>query len=187
MVQKIRQVIVAFFALVETGFYLRFRRFYWFVQHHGKLAEIERAHSELMADAGRGARMLLALHLALAAAAVLLSPFFVDALTLTPREAVGFRFAVIGGVAHGFLIYALIFLSYFDLRKRALHLATTFLVLNATFGMMNVFVGFPVPGAGYFLAALFAAVAGIFAVRHELKRLRYTTFVANNPSIGRSL
>jgi len=179
--------LAVFFALVETGFYLRYRRYYWFVQNHGTLAEIEGAQKDLEAVTSSGFRTLLALHAAIAGATLLLAPAIADLLSLMPTQIGIFRFAVIGTAAHAFFLYALILLAYFDLKGRVLLLSGLFLVLNLVFTLASLSFGYTYYGAGYFLAALFSAAAAFIMAQHEFGRLRYLTFVGNNPVTGRAL
>ena len=179
--------LAVFFALIETGFYARYRRYYWLVRHHGTLAEIREGQEELIAHAAGGARILLALHLAIAAAALLLAPSIATWLNLMPTQIGIFRFAVAGTAAHAFFLYAVILLAYFDLRRRVLLLSVLFLALNAAFTLASQHFGYAYLGAGYFLAALICAVAAMTAAQFEMGRLRYLTFIANNPATGRAL
>ena len=179
--------LAVFFALVETGFYTCYRRFYWYVQNHGTLAEIEAAQQELEANAAAGLRLLLAIHLAVAVAALLLAPLIAEALSLMPMQIGIFRFAVVGTAAHGFFLYAIILLAYFDLRRRVLVLSSLFLVLNAIFTLASQYVGYSYFGAGYFLAAVLSAAVAFTLAQREMSRLRYLTFIGNNPATGRSL
>ena len=179
--------LAVFFALVETKFYSQYRRFYWFVQNHGSLKEIEEAQQELIACAASGGRMLLILHLAIAITVLLLAPTIASALSLNLTQIGIFRFAVLGTAAHAFLLYGLILLAYFDLQKRVLMLSILFLVLNAVFTLATQYLGYAYLGAGYFLAALMAATITVTVAHREMARLRYLTFVGNNPATGRTL
>jgi uncharacterized membrane protein len=179
--------LAVFFALIETGFYTCYRRFYWVVQNHGTLGEIEEAQKDLEANAANGMRILLILHLAIAVATLLLAPTIAELLSLMPTQIGIFRFAVVGTAAHAIFLYALILLAYFDLRRRALVLASLFLVLNAVLTLGTQYLGYPYFGAGYFLAALISAATAFALAQREFKRLRYLTFVGNNPATGRSL
>ena len=179
--------LAVFFALIETGFYTRYRRYYWFVQNHGTLAEIEIAQKELETTTVRGVRTLLALHLAIAVATLLLAPSIADLLSLMPTQIGIFRFAVVGTAAHAFFLYALILLAYFDLRRRVLFLSCLFLVLNTAFTLGSQYFGYTYFGAGYFLAALISAATAFATAQREFGRLRYLTFIGNNPATGRAL
>jgi uncharacterized membrane protein len=98
-----------------------------------------------------------------------------------------FRFAVAKTAAHGFFLYAIILLAYFDLRRRVLVLSSLFLVANAVFTLATQYLGYPYFGAGYFLASVLSAAAAFAFAQRELGRLRYLTFVGNNPATGRAL
>ncbi|MGY9106365.1 MAG: exopolysaccharide Pel transporter PelG, partial [Alphaproteobacteria bacterium] len=179
--------LAVFFALIETGFYSHYRRFYWCVQNHGTLLEIEDAQKELEANAASGMRILLALHVAIAVGTLLLAPAIAEALSLMPTQIGIFRFAVVGTAAHAFFLYALILMAYFDMRRRVLILSCLFLVLNAVLTLVTQQMGYSFFGAGYFLAALISAAAAFALAQREFGRLRYLTLVGNNPSTGRSL
>jgi len=179
--------LAVFFALVETSFYERYRAFFWAVRNHGTLGEIENAQRELNLETRRGARTLLALHAAVAVGALLVAPLLANVIALSPAQLGIFRFGVIGTAAHGFFLYALILLGYFDMRRRMLVLSLTFLGLNALFTLISQQFGYQFYGAGYFLAALLSAAAAATVATYEFKRLRYLTFIGNNPATGRGL
>ena len=145
------------------------------------------AQKELEATTVSGVRTLLALHLALAIATLLLAPGIADLLSLMPTQIGIFRFAVAGTAAHAFFLHALILLTYFDLRRRVLFLSCLFLVLNAAFTLGSQQFGYTYFGAGYFLAALISAAAAFATAQREFGRLRYLTFIGNNPATGRAL
>ena len=66
-------------------------------------------------------------------------------------------------------------------------LSILFLVLNIVFTLATQYLGYAYLGAGYFLAALMAATITVTVAHREMARLRYPTFVGNNPATGRAL
>lgn len=59
-------------------------------------------------------------------------------------------------------------------------------MLNAVFTLGTQSLGYPYFGAGYFLAAVLAAASAFALAQREFSRLRYLTFIGNNPATGRS-
>lgn len=179
--------LAVFFALVETGFFERYRRFYGLIHGHGTLRDIREAHGALGSEAGRGVRLLTTLHIAIAAVALMLAPVLTELVSLNAGQIGIFRLGVAGTAAHAIFLYALILLAYFDLRRAVLRLSAGFLALNGLLTLASLSLGFRYYGAGYLLAALISAAAAAAVASRELKRLPYLTFIGNNPSTGRRL
>jgi uncharacterized membrane protein len=94
-----------------------------------------------------------------------------------------FRFGVLGAFFHTLLLFAMILIAYFDLRRILLGVTCLFFTSNATFTLAFIPLGAPWTGYGYFLASLLSFVVACLASIWCIKRLPYMTFIANNPGI----
>jgi uncharacterized membrane protein len=96
-----------------------------------------------------------------------------------------FRVGVLGAFFQVLFLFVTIFLLYFDLRVISLCLQTLFLVCNAAFTLSSIRLGYAFLGYGYFLASLLCCVIAFIVLLQVLRRLKYITFVTNNPSVSR--
>ena len=175
--------LAAFTLHVETSFFERYRRFYDDIADHAALPEIRRAHGDLMSTLFSGLRNLIVLQAAVAAVALLAAPTIIELLTMDYRQVGMFRFGVLGAAFHCLVVVATILLSYFDLRWDNLKLQAFFLTANVVGAVGSLLSGFAFYGYGYFLASAATALFGLWLVYRRVGKLRFVTFIANNPAL----
>lgn len=178
-------VFVIFFVHVETRFFLLFRSLYDSFEAHA-------THRAVQVHMHRVARfvierllILLGAMLAIALVIVAMLPLIYETLGLRAIQTGMFRMGLVGTAFHTTFLLCLVFVLYFDLRRRALMLTLLFCVCNATFTLAFLPLGLGWYGAGYLLAAAIAVVAGVAVLFRELPWLAYHAFVTNNASIVR--
>jgi polysaccharide biosynthesis protein PelG len=175
--------LVLFLVSIETRFFERYVAFYRDIQNHATLKKIRHNHKLIMSTLGEGIRNITIIQGIICYLALLVAPGLIG-LAKGGIELVSmFRFGVLGAFFHTLLLFAMIVLAYFDLRRVLLCVTFVFLGLNATLTLAFLPFGAPWTGYGYFLASLIsftmACLAGIWCV----KRLPYMTFIANNPGL----
>lgn len=177
--------MAAFFLVVETSFFEKFRKYFRDISAHVNYAKISRNHEAMLGQWMVSSRNLIVLQSTVAVVAITLSPAIIEAIDGSFAQLGIFRIGVLGSLFHVLFLFQSILLSYLDLRGLNLALQLTFLVLNG--GLTYVFMeqGFPYYGYGYFVASLVSFLLGFLVTSFALKRLPYLTFIANNPSIKR--
>ena len=91
-----------------------------------------------------------------------------------------FRFGVLGAFFHTLLLFAMIVLAYFDLRRSCSGVTCLFLRTPTRLDSGLHSLGAPWTGYGYFLASLLSFTVACLASVWCVKRLPYMTFIANN-------
>jgi uncharacterized membrane protein len=175
-----------FVLIVETAFFERYLVFFDEIRRHGTWARIRAAQIDLIDCVGEGFRLLAVLQGALSYLAILLAPALFAGLGISFAEMGMFRLGVLGALFHALLLFVLIVLAYFDLRKLALKLTLFFLAANGGFTALGLFAGFTWYGYGYFAATLSTFMIGYTIMLRKLANLPYLAFVESNPSVRQS-
>jgi uncharacterized membrane protein len=175
--------LILFLVSIETRFFERYVTFYRDVQNHATLQQIRRNHTLILSAIGEGARNITVVQGVICYLALLVAPGLIG-LAKGGIELVSiFRFGVLGAFFHTLLLFAMILIAYFDLRRILLGVTCLFFASNATFTLAFIPLGAPWTGYGYFLASLLSFVVACLASIWCIKRLLYMTFIANNPGI----
>jgi uncharacterized membrane protein len=77
----------------------------------------------------------------------------------------------------------IIILSYFDLRRIALLLQSTFLVANAALTLVSLKLGFAWYGHGYLFASIITFALTLYVAAQIIERLPYQAFISTNTSV----
>jgi polysaccharide biosynthesis protein PelG len=175
--------LAAFTLTIETSFFEKYTRFYGDILRHVSYGKIGANHRDLMQSLMEGARNFIILEGSVVFMGILLAPQIFDFLGISYLELGIFRLGLLGAFFHSGLLFLLIVLSYFDLRRITLAIAGLFLVTNGIFTLATLKLGFAYYGYGYCLSALVAFAAAFVATGHVLERLPYQAFVLRNTSV----
>ncbi len=173
-----------FIVAIETNFFERYLDYYRGIQNHATLEQIRRAHRAISQELNTSGRNLIVLQAVIAALVVLLSPQIFDLLQLPSRQLGVFRLGVLGALFHILLLFTMIVLSYFDLRRTMLWINLFFLVSNVLFTWVTLELGFAWYGYGYFLSSLLTFCLAYALCVNSIAKLSYLTFIRNNDSVG---
>jgi uncharacterized membrane protein len=176
--------LALFMIMTETSFFERYVAFYRTIQRHGTYAQILGHQKEIVDTLAGSLRNLIVLQGTVSFAAIVLAPQLLGAFGIAYHHIGMFRIGVLGALFHALFLFAMIILTYFDLRRDMVVATATFLGANALFTLGALELGFPYYGYGYFLAALIAACVALGIVSVRLAKLPYLTFVVCNPSVG---
>jgi uncharacterized membrane protein len=80
-------------------------------------------------------------------------------------------------------MFCFTFLLHLDLRRPALQIVSTFLVLNSVLTIALLPFGPDFYGYGNMIAATVSLLVGFSLVLRELSWLHYHAFITNNPSV----
>jgi uncharacterized membrane protein len=163
---------------IETIFYRRFRAFYGGLgggkANLPRLRERARLLTDEAARVLRGAAVVQATVLLLA---LLAAPQVVRLAGLPESAAWPFRLAALGAALQLMSLLEILLLYYFDLRREALAISGVLLFAELGFITAAHLLGAPLT-AGYALASVTAAGAGLWLVRGRLATLVADTFQA---------
>lgn len=175
--------MMLFLVSVETRFFERYLRYYRDIQGHATIQEIRRDHRAILRILAHDFRNIAVLQTAICYLAMLVAPGLIAAAGGGMEMVPIFRFGVLGALFHALLMFVMVVIAYFDLRRVLLAVAVVFFVLNAALTLATLWLGPEYYGYGYFLGALLTLVFAYLAVAQRLARLPYLTFVANNPGL----
>jgi len=170
---------------LETEFFAHYRYFFRRIARHATLDKIQAAQTAIQHAVWRSARTLLVVQFGLAVIVVLLAPGLTQLIGLHASQLGMFRMGVLGTACHAVLLFFLIILSYFDLRRAVMLLGLFFLGLNIGLSFLSREAGFAFYGYGYLMAAALSAFAAAGVTLRALDRLPYLTFIATNDAIRR--
>jgi polysaccharide biosynthesis protein PelG len=175
--------LILFLVSIETRFFEQYVAFYRDIQNHATLQKIRQNHNLILGTLGEGTRNIAIFQGIICYLALLVAPGLIG-LAKGGIELVSmFRFGVLGAFFHTLLLFTMIVIAYFDLRRILLCITFLFFTSNAILTIAFIPLGVAWTGYGYFLASLFsfavACLAGIWCI----KRLPYMTFIANNPGL----
>lgn len=175
--------MAVFLVQIETRFDQDIRRFYREILGGATHRRIEANHRGLIGDFEGGLQVVVLVQAVVSATAIILAPVLLP-LAHAPMTEIGiFRLGALGALLQVVIMFLMITLAYFDLRRRVLFIQIVFAVLNGVFSLASVHAGFAWYGYGYFLASL-ATCAIAFGVAWEsIRGLPYLAFIGNNPAL----
>jgi uncharacterized membrane protein len=169
-----------FVVAIETRFFENYLRFYRGIQAHGTLQEIKRDHQAILRSLKDGFKTIAVIQSIICYLALLVAPGLIGmakgGLELVPV----FRFGVLGALFHVMLLFVIVVVSYFDLRRVLLSITAVFFISNAGFTWLFVPFGPAYAGYGYFVASLLTLGFAYFSSARCIKQLPYMTFIGNN-------
>ncbi|MEO8249637.1 MAG: exopolysaccharide Pel transporter PelG [Burkholderiales bacterium] len=168
---------------VETRFYRIYVRFYRQISEHATLAEIRSNHADLTEVLGQSLRRIALLQGTVCVVGILLASAVIQAVGGGLEMVPIFRFGLLGALFHVLLTLTLAVLAYFDLRRLLLGVSLTYLLLNAGFTLLSVWLGEQFHGWGYFIATAVTFAIAFFLAASRLGHLPYLTFVSNNATV----
>ncbi len=179
--------LAMFVISVETGFFLKYLRFYRDISEHVSFARIRKNLAAIVSSLGSGMRSMIVLQGCIVVVLLLLSPKLYELIGFSYTQIGMFRYGVLGAFFHVLLVMQFIILAYFDFRRLSMLLQLFFLVTNTLFTLISLNMGFPFYGAGYFASTLLTFVVTYYLSVRYIDDLPYRTFVLDNLSIKREL
>jgi polysaccharide biosynthesis protein PelG len=176
-------VIAIFFVHVETHFSTLVRAYHARMQQQASLREL----NEIVRNIGTHVlSSMFGLFAALAIVAgmmVMLSFVFMTELGLRPAYMGILRVSLCSMAFYTSAMFCFTFLLHLDLRRPALQIVLTFLVLNGVITVALLPFGPDLYGYGNMIASALSLVLGFGLVLRELSWLHYHAFITNNPSM----
>ena len=176
-------VIAVFFVHVETRFSTLVRVYHARMQERASLREL----NEIVRNIGTHVlSSMFGLFAALAIVAgmmIMFSFVFMTELGLQPAYMSILRVSLCSMAFYTSAMFCFTFLLHLDLRRPALQIVSTFLVLNSVLTIALLPFGPDLYGYGNMIAATVSLLVGFSLVLRELSWLHYHAFITNNPSV----
>jgi uncharacterized membrane protein len=176
-------IIAVFFVHVETRFSSLIRAYYTRMQQRASLRELNEIVRKI------GSHMLSSMFglfgslVIVAGMMIMLSFVFMTELGLRPSYMGIFRVSLCSMAFYTSAMFCFSFLLHLDLRRPALLIVSTFLVLNGAITVALLPLGQELYGYGNMIAAAVTLLVGFTLVLKELSWLHYHAFITNNPSL----
>ena len=177
-------IISVFFVHVETNVSVLMERFYGHLDKKASLRELTAAMEKLRAFVVSNIVSMFLGLIAIAALMILVSFMFMSELGLRPIYMGVLRIALVAMVFHTSAMLCFMFLLRFDLRRQALAVVTTYLVLNGGLTIMFLPAGETYYGFGNMFASAITFVLAFVLIFKESRWLHYHAFVTNNSSVA---
>ncbi len=165
-----------FLIRVETGFYKHYAAYYETITHGGSLERIEIFKHEMVQALRLSIGRLLKIQGTFSLCCIVAAPALITALGLNLDQTMLLRTSLLAAFLQALLLILTIILLYFDWQVAVCGLALLFLVCNAVFSGISLFLDPRMHGFGYLLACLVTLVAGINVLDRRIADLEYDTF-----------
>lgn len=176
-------VMAVAFVHVETRFSGLLGRFYGRLDRQTSLRELSAALAGLRMSVISNIVALFITLAVIAAMGILVSFVFMDELGLRPAYMAILRISLLAMAFHTSAMFCFMFLLYFDLRRPALLIVVSYLVLNTALTVAFLPMGQALYGYGTMTAAAVTFVLAFVLLLRELPWLHYHAFVTNNASV----
>ena len=169
-------IMIFFVVRAETSFYERYRRYYKLIIKNGRFSEIEVAKKNMVDTLWDEIRNMMELQILVAIAFFLAMFMFFSRLGISEESKGIFEILLLGCFATSIMYVVVLLLLYFDDRKGALWIVSTFLVGGVVATLVCVY--YELDGFGFFIASITALVLGLIRINHYLNNINYYTFSA---------
>lgn len=168
---------LAYFTLIlETDFYDRYKHYYHLILNKATYTQIEAARVDMLSNLWSNSIKLFRLQLIIVLLMFFFAPQILSFLGLDFLQIPLFRYAVLGSMFHIYLLICLIVLSYFDFYFDTFILSGLFLIFNAGFTKITLFLPQKYLGLGYLCSTYLVFILAFLALVYRLKNLNYFTF-----------
>jgi uncharacterized membrane protein len=176
-------IIAVFFVHVETRFSTLISAYHTRMQKRAGLRELNEIVRNIRTHVLSSMFGLFAALIIVAAMMIMLSFVFMPELGLRPAYMGIFRVSLCSMAFYTSAMFCFSFLIYLDLRRPALIIVSTFLLLNGVLTVSLLPFGPDLYGYGNMIAATVTLLVGFSLVLRELSWLHYHAFITNNPSL----
>ena len=176
-------IIAVFFVHVETRFSNLIRTYHARMQERASLRELNAIVSNIATHVLSSMFGLFAVLAIVAGMMIMLSFVFMTELGLRPAYMGILRVSLCSMAFYTSAMFCFTFLLHLDLRRPALQIVLTFLVLNGVLTIALLPFGPDFYGYGNMIAATASLLVGFRLVLRELSWLHYHAFITNNPSL----
>jgi uncharacterized membrane protein len=176
-------VIAVCFVHVETHFSTLVHLYHTRMEQRATLRELNGIVRNIGAHVLSSMFGLFAALVVVAGMMIMLSLVFMTELGLRPAYMTTLRVSLCSMAFYTSAMFCFTFLIHLDLRRPALQIVLTFLVLNTVLTAALLPLGPDLYGYGNMIAATVSLLVGFSLVLRELSWLHYHAFITNNPSV----
>jgi polysaccharide biosynthesis protein PelG len=168
--------LAIFIVNIETDFYNHYKSFYARIINKHDWDDIRLAKQGMMRSVRSSYITLFKLQTGIMLLGIALGPAVLTALGTPQSHWYIFRIAILAIGVQVFLLNAVMILLYLDLRGSVLIISLLFLVLNFSFTMVTVQLGYAYYGYGFLYASVICLIVAMLLMRNRFEHLEYLTF-----------
>jgi uncharacterized membrane protein len=172
--------MAVFVVAIETRFFVSYRQYFDDIGNHTTFDQIESNHANIIHVLGQAFRNVVVLQGVICYVAILVAPRFISTIPGGLEMIPVFQIGTLSAFLHILFLFALIIISYFDLRGTLLSASAVFFVSNGAFSGASLLLGYEFYGYGYFLSVLLSLAVAYALAAKSIGRLPYMTFIGNN-------
>lgn len=167
-----------FLVKVETEFYGFYRAFYQNILDKKPFSEISEQRSNIAKTLRESFLGLIKIQGTMTLLCLLFSKEIASFFKVPALGTLILEKAVIAVFLQMLLLSVMIFMMYFDIRKKLVLVAAVFLGANIVFTVLTLKMGYNFYGYGYLMACLAALILGYYILNKYINELEYQTFVS---------
>ena len=168
--------MVVFVVSVETSFYEKYRTYYSLITGRGNFSDIENARKDMTRVLWSEIRNIIEIQLFFSLIFIAVGYYVLPRLGLSQLSLDIFNLLVLGAFLNIIILIVIMILLYFEDRKGALFVSSTFLLTNAVLTWLTIQYSESVYGMGFFLSASISLVVAIIELVIYLRNIHYHTF-----------
>jgi len=168
--------MVVFVVSVETSFYEKYRTYYSLITGRGNFSDIENARKDMTRVLWAEIRNIIEIQLFVSLVFIAVGYYVLPKLGLSQLSLDIFILLVLGAFLNIILLIIIMILLYFEDRKGALFVSSTFLLTNVVLTWLTIQYSESVYGMGFFLSAFISVIAAIIELVIYLRNIHYHTF-----------
>jgi uncharacterized membrane protein len=165
---------------IETNFFDAYTNYFRGVRENAPYRILAARQKAVFNKILENARNFIILQGSVSLMFILLAPSLFQFLGMNYLGLGIFRLGVLGAFFNTLVLFAMIFLSYFDSRENYLRISFVLFISNLCFSWISKDLGFVFYGYGYFFAMAFTFVVSAFVLMNYTKDLSYHIFITNN-------
>jgi len=168
--------MVVFVVSVETSFYEKYRRYYSLITGRGNYSDIENARKDMTRVLWAEIRNIIEIQLFVSLVFIAIGYYVLPKLGLSQLSLDIFNLLTLGAFLNIILLIIIMILLYFEDRKGALFVSSTFLLTNVVLTWLTIQYSENVYGMGFFLSAFISLIVAIIELVIYLRNIHYHTF-----------
>lgn len=167
---------IMFPIFVETAFYNRYKKYYSEITLDGNLKDIVRSRKAMTTTLWQELIHIMEIQLIFTIAAAVIGYYFLPYIGLTRSSINIFNILTLGTYCSIFMFIIVLIQLYFENRKGAFIIVSTFLSTNILFTFITLKLNPTYYGLGYFLSSFVSLTIGMLNLAYLLNNIDYITF-----------
>ncbi|MBC7332879.1 MAG: exopolysaccharide Pel transporter PelG [Actinobacteria bacterium] len=168
--------MIVFVVSVETSFYEKYRTYYNLITGKGNFEDIEDARKDMTRVLWAEIWNMMEIQLFFSLISIAAGYYLLPRIGFTQVSIDIFNILVLGAYMNAIMLVVILTLLYFEDRKGALFVSSSYLLTNVVFTYITLIYGENLYGLGFFMAAFLSLVMALIELVVYLRNIHYHTF-----------